>query len=133
MATKCPLGCMLPGSCLCDLVRSDVSLLPLDHSWTRENYSACSRPQNSRRKPDALQGSSPLQNRLLSAVTSSPLSCILGSTPGWVVGPPCGQISKPSLGFFLSLGFTSGLYMQVMPVGGLALPKTSSPHLLSRL
>ena len=68
---KWPLECMLPGSCLCDLVRSDVSLLPVGHSWTRGNYSACSRPQNSMRKHDAVQGFSCLQSRLLSAVTSS--------------------------------------------------------------
>lgn len=83
--SKCPLGCLLPGCCLCGLVRFDVSLLPLGHSGTLENYFVASRPQSSMRKYDAVQGSSCVQNRLHSAVISSFWGPVpyLRTYPGW--------------------------------------------------
>lgn len=100
--SKCPLGCLLPGCCLCGLVRFDVSLLPLGHSGTLENYFVASRPQSSMRKYDAVQGSSCVQNRLHSAVISSFWGPVpyLRTYPGWGGGDPQWSDLKTLSGFF---------------------------------
>lgn len=115
---KCPLRCLLPGSCLPGLFRSGVFMLLLGHSWIHRNHS-----WGSKRECDTDQGSSCLQSRLHSAVISSFWDCVsfLRLYPGCWDGSILISDLRTCLGVLLSKvseDRTHHLFSYLFPLAG---------------